>query len=286
MTFKHHAANLKSKMQDRNNILKVLSGTSWGKEKEVILTTYKAISQSLVNYASPIWTPSLAPSNMKPLQNCQNVALRTALGCVKMSPVEHLHRESKFPKLGDHCAMLSKQFMLATQKDDHPNNLDISGVKPRKYRHMKDTLTSKYGPQVRDYIPDGELNEDTYRRTLKKIHTDSVSKTIEDLGPNNLLQIKPPEIHPSEKTLPRKTRTTLAQLRCGYSTYLHSYMARIDNNFSNICPKCNLFPHYTEHLFNCPADQTNLDIESLWKKPVEAAAFLGLDTGEERQGVG
>ena len=33
-----------------NNILKTLSGSTWGKDKEILLDTYKAIVQSQINY--------------------------------------------------------------------------------------------------------------------------------------------------------------------------------------------------------------------------------------------
>ncbi len=46
-TFRQHATNVKNKVQTRNNVLKSLAGTSWGKEKEVILSTFKAIGQSI-----------------------------------------------------------------------------------------------------------------------------------------------------------------------------------------------------------------------------------------------
>lgn len=286
MKFNHHATKLRTRLQERNNILKALSGTSWGKEKEVIITTYQALGQSLLNYACPIWTPNLAKCHWDNLQACQNTALKTALGCVKMSPFQHVHTESKILPVKTHCQMLTKQFILSTQMTEHPNQVDISGERPRYYRHMVNTLSSEHGDEIRDYLTDVELNENSYRATLKKIHTDTVSKTIQELGPNNVLNTKPPEIHQSERELPRSTRSTLSQLRCGYSTHLHSYMSRINNNYTNNCPKCNITPHDTEHLFNCPENHENLDIKTLWTNPKQAAAFLGLDLGEERQGVG
>ena len=43
-----------TKLQNRNNILKALAGTSSGMSKELLLTTYKAIGQSILNYGCPI----------------------------------------------------------------------------------------------------------------------------------------------------------------------------------------------------------------------------------------
>ncbi len=41
--FGKHAANTKQKMSQRTNVLKCLAGTTWGKSKEIIVNTYKAI---------------------------------------------------------------------------------------------------------------------------------------------------------------------------------------------------------------------------------------------------
>ena len=63
LSFREHASNLKINLQKKNNILRALSGSDWGKEKEVITNTYKAIGQSLLNYCCPIWTPSLSATS-------------------------------------------------------------------------------------------------------------------------------------------------------------------------------------------------------------------------------
>ena len=71
LSFKQHTADLKTKIQGKNNILKALSGSDWGKEKEVIVNTYKAISRSQLNYCCHIWTPSLSHTSWKNLQLAQ-----------------------------------------------------------------------------------------------------------------------------------------------------------------------------------------------------------------------
>ena len=84
--FRQHAVTIKNKLHNRNNILKALAGTSWGKDKEILTTTYKAISQSVMNYGCPIWTPTLSYTN---------TALRTNTGNVKMAPISHLLNKTK-----------------------------------------------------------------------------------------------------------------------------------------------------------------------------------------------
>ena len=108
-----------------NYILKKLAGTSWGCSKEVLLTTYKAVGCSIINYAAPIWTPTLSDSRCKDLQRKQNAVLRTIIGCHVMASELRLHHEAKIMPVKQHNAMLSTQFLLGTHKDERPDHLTI-----------------------------------------------------------------------------------------------------------------------------------------------------------------
>ena len=91
LTFNTHTKNVKDKMQSRNNVMKSIAGSTWGKDKETLTTTYKAIGRPVVNYAAPIYTPQLCNINWKKLQTVENASLRIITGCHKMSNVDHLH---------------------------------------------------------------------------------------------------------------------------------------------------------------------------------------------------
>ncbi|XP_067622923.1 proline-rich protein 36 [Eurosta solidaginis] len=97
LNFGKHAAAIVPKIQSRNKIFKYFAGSTWGKDKERLFTTYKAIGQPIACYASQIWSPSLKTALWKKVQACQNTALRTATGCLLMSPEQHLHNEAKRP---------------------------------------------------------------------------------------------------------------------------------------------------------------------------------------------
>ena len=274
LSFRTHAMEVKNKVQSRNNILKALAGTSWGKEKEILVSTYKSIGQSTINYCCPIWGPNLCESMWNEIQIAQNSALRTALGCVKMTGIDHLHSECQMMPVQDHCNMLSKQFLLQTQLEDQPNSIDLT-AQPTE-RTMKKTLSSRFGNEISNMIPPEGLDTDTYKRELKNIHTMSVQATINKQKPNPVLNQPPPKVDDTEKSLPRKARTSLSQLRSGYSSLLNSYLSRIDENVSDRCPNCHQHSHTTNHLFNCTAKPIKLNIADLWKKPVESARFLNL----------
>ena len=174
-----------------------------------------------------------------------------------------------------HCKMLSKQFLLATQKSGHPIIVDL--ISPTPARQMKQTLKSKFGNEIRS-ISRPNLPEEDYKSKMKLIHTKTVKNIINNTT-NKVLNARPPEINKADLSLPRTTRSTLAQLRSGYSTYLNSYKARIDKTGPMVdkCPNCDS-SHTTSHLFNCQRNPTNLTVKDLCKNPVKTAGFLNLAT--------
>ena len=91
---------------------------------------------------------------------------------------------------------------------------------------------------------------DTERKQAHaNIHKQIVSEHIHNAKLNTILNATPTDIHASEKTLPRKTRPTLAQLRTNKSPLLRSYLHKIkDTYISSLCPLCNNHEHNTKHL--------------------------------------
>lgn len=270
--FGPHIEKTVNKVKSKLNILKSLTGTDWGQNKEIMLTTYKAICRSNLEYGSHIWSPIITPTNWDKLQRLQNCALRIATGCLQMSSIDHLHQESKVLQVKEHCTMIRKQYLAACQLPAHPGNKHV-GVnkgrnnKPTFYQHQTE-ITGLLG---------NEISTSTYKKTIKEIHTREVSKAINALEPNKVLGTRPPAICKTEKTLPRPVRTELARLRSGYSRQLNSYLHRLDPvQHNEECPKCNTHQHTTSHLFNCPADPTPLQPIHLWEDPRSAARFLGL----------
>ena len=75
LTFTQHCNNIAIKVQQRNNVLKALAGSTWGGDKETLLTTNQAIGRSILSYCCPVWTPSPKDTNWSRLQRAQNSAL-------------------------------------------------------------------------------------------------------------------------------------------------------------------------------------------------------------------
>ena len=270
-TFNAHSNNTLNRIRKRNSLLKALAGSSWGKDKEILTTTYKAISRSVVNYVAPIWTTALRHTLWSKLQAVQNSSLRVITGCTKMTHIDELHRETKLLPVKEHNTMLSRQFLLQTHQTNHPNRQGNHTDPPQ--RIMKPTLISCHQDSIEPLLTN---TEGWYKSGIKSIHTTAVSNTINGYEPNKVLQKIPPLINTDERRLPLSTRTTLAQLRSGYCPLLTSYRSRLDPSVKNECPLCESQPHDTAHLLSCPQRPTTLEATSLWENPIEAAQFLNL----------
>ena len=91
LTFTQHCNNIAVTVQQRNNVLKALAGSTWGSGRETLLITFQAIGRSILSYCCPLWMPSLMDTNWSRLQRAQNSALRITTGCLRMADVTELH---------------------------------------------------------------------------------------------------------------------------------------------------------------------------------------------------
>ena len=150
---------------------------------------------------------------------------------------------------------------------EHPNRPKFIKTTPRKLYHT-DTL-AKLPPCP----PQTSLR--------KHIYTHITHRSINPLKNNTMLGDKPPEIHPSESSLPREDRVHLARLRCGHHPALLGYQKRLDDSLSDVCTGCNTAPHNIKHIMeDCTAlnytrQQHNIhNMRELWESPGRAVAFL------------
>ena len=66
-------------------IIKALTATGWGKQKETLMATHKEVMRPALEYASSIWS-TLASSTSTSCKSC-----RTATGCTQDTNIQHLH---------------------------------------------------------------------------------------------------------------------------------------------------------------------------------------------------
>ena len=86
---------------------------------------------------------------------------------------------------------------------------------------MKDTLRSKVISDVQPYLEvDGTLPRGRYIEVRNNLHTDIVSKYVNNATNNRVIGQKPPPVRYIKNHLTRIIRVTLAQLRSGFCARL------------------------------------------------------------------
>ncbi|MEL6803865.1 MAG: reverse transcriptase domain-containing protein, partial [Bacteroidota bacterium] len=151
--FHKHVEEISKKANPRLKILQLLTGTDWGQQKVTVLVTFKSLIRSLFTYAVPVWFPNTSQTSITRLQTIQNSALRIATGCVKMTPIDHLHTEAKTLKVEEHLNLLCSQFLATCMQPDHasfPIVTADSGL-----RKKTQSLQTAFSDQISDLLVDG-----------------------------------------------------------------------------------------------------------------------------------
>ena len=88
LSYKQHCTNTKQKVSSRNNILRKLTGTTWGASPSVLRTYALGLCVSAAEYACPVWQMS---SHAKQVDVAVNDMARLVSGCLKPTPVHKLY---------------------------------------------------------------------------------------------------------------------------------------------------------------------------------------------------
>ena len=179
-------------------------------DKETIVTIYKAIARSLLNYAATTWTSFLSDTQWRELKTSQNNALRIATGCVKMTNIDHLHEKTSMLTIKEHNKFLTKQYLIAFHLTTHPNYRTVNNNP--NFRHIR------LDPTI--------VNTRSVKEARNSLHQSTVTTARNQLGLNRVINRHPPPVSYIEKRLPRVTRTILSQLRSGWSNTLNSFIGQ------------------------------------------------------------
>ena len=167
LKFHKHIESIVNRAKPRLNILKLLTGTDWGQQKETIMATFKSLVGSILTYANPVWFPNTSETSISRLQVIQNSALRIATGCVRMTPIDHLHAETKVLKVDEHLKMLCSQYLATSLQPDHASfSVVTADSGPRSQRA---TLQRSFANQVSHLLVDGCVED--VKEARKEIHT-------------------------------------------------------------------------------------------------------------------
>ena len=93
LTWNLHIQDLKLKVRESINILKVVSTYDWGADKRTLLKLYDTLGRSKLDYGCEIYS-SACKTKLRELDVLHNLALRICTGAYRTSPVESLYIDS------------------------------------------------------------------------------------------------------------------------------------------------------------------------------------------------
>ena len=89
LTWKAHIDYVVDKCNKRINILKALSGTKWGADKETMVLVYRSLIRSCMDYGSEVYDSACKTNKLK-LDRIQSQALRLCSGALRCTSVAAL----------------------------------------------------------------------------------------------------------------------------------------------------------------------------------------------------
>ena len=120
LTYSTNIHNISVQAHKPLQIIKALTATGWGKQKETLMATYKAVMRPALEYASCVWSPIASSTSINKLQVMQNAALRTATGCTQDTTIQHLHDETLTLPIHEHLQLHASQYKQKIQHPSHP----------------------------------------------------------------------------------------------------------------------------------------------------------------------
>lgn len=120
LTWKSQIQHMEGKATKRLNMLKTLAGVRWGCHPSTMLTLYKSVIRSQLEYGAIIFH-NTAKTHSKRLDIIQNQAIRTCMGYMRSSPIAAMEVEANIPPLAIRRQFLADKYFLRTYSiENHP----------------------------------------------------------------------------------------------------------------------------------------------------------------------
>jgi len=185
LTWKAHIDYLVEKSKKCLNVVRCVSGTSWGSNKNILLTIYKAIILSLLDYCCFVYS-NTAISNSKKLDTIQYKALLLATGGIKGTSLYALLGECGELPLAYRRKQLTINYLLKLQG----NKLNSANIvlEDKKYFQLEKVCKSKYRDLLDDFLRDIHvkinLNDRLFNLNPWKISNDNIDLTFLEQYPS------------------------------------------------------------------------------------------------------
>ena len=161
---------LKTQCREALNLLRVVVHLKWGGDRDTLLTLYRAIIRSKLDYGCVVYGTA-SNTNLRQLDSIHNTGLRLALGAFCTSPVSSLYAETNEAPLEERHLKLSMNYYLKTRACiENPahhalhefdrTTRDLYTPKPNGRGGMSRPPTRPVGLRVEAAVASAEINVD------------------------------------------------------------------------------------------------------------------------------
>ena len=119
LTWTRHTDIICNEGLQRQNILRALAGSTWGADRDLMLSFYTSYIRPKLLYGIAA-VASASTTNMDRLERIQNSAIRLAIGARNTSPIAALQAEADLPPLQELIAETTCRTFFRMASHDHP----------------------------------------------------------------------------------------------------------------------------------------------------------------------
>lgn len=236
LSFKQHCLNTKGKVSSRNNILRCLTGRTWGAHPSTLRTSALGLSFSAAEYAAPVW---LSSPHAKEVDIALNETARIVSGCLRPTPLQKI-----YPLIGISPPHIRRMSAAASEKkrQESDSRHPLYGRQPARQR-----LKSR-SSFLRGVVALDGSQEDARKKMWKTETKDPIVPLLEKMAPGY--------------NLPYGIWKSLNRLRTGVScckTNLKKWNILVNND--ELCD-CGMLQE-PEHLLICPLMEDKCSKEDL-----------------------
>lgn len=148
LLWKEHIKQLKVDCMKRLDLLKMMSHTSWGADRLIMLRLYRSIIRSKLDYGCFVYS-SAKPNVLQTLDPVHNAALRLCTGAFRSSPVISIYADAGEPSLSFRRRQLLLQYYVRTQQSPSAPTL--------KYIQQEEPPPTSIGAQISEALHETSL---------------------------------------------------------------------------------------------------------------------------------
>ena len=137
LSYKKHIGNVMQKLKKRTNLIRKISGTSWGAPQAVLRTSAMALCYSVAEYAAPAWARSC---HARKVDVSLNETMRMISGTLRSTPREWLPVMSNIepPHLRREAATQRKiRQILDLDRDNHARKILENGPQTSRLKSRR-----------------------------------------------------------------------------------------------------------------------------------------------------